>query len=143
MKNLITLLSLLFLLSSCTIGPKEINYGEDSCHFCSMTIVDRQHAAQLVTKKGKVYNYDASECMINSLSEFDPSSVALYLVTDYKIPEKLIDATQATFIVSPEIPSPMRANLSALSSRENAETLQESKSGQLFTWQEIQLHLNN
>ena len=108
-----------------------------------MTIVDRQHAAELVTHKGKVYKFDAAECMINSLSEMDPESIALFLVTDYSVPEQLIDAKTATFIISPEIPSPMRANLSALQSKEKAISLQNSKQGSLYTWEEIQLYLKN
>ncbi len=143
MKNLITLFSLLLLFTSCQIRPKEINYGEDNCHYCSMTIVDRQHAAEMVTHKGKVYKFDAAECMINSLSEMDPESIALFLVTDYSEPEQLIDAKTATFIISPEIPSPMRANLSALQSKEKAISLQNSKQGSLYTWEEIQLYLKN
>ncbi len=143
MKKLITLFSLLLLATACNVKPKQINYGEDMCHYCSMTIVDRQHAAQLVTNKGKVFNFDAAECMIHSLPEFDQDAIALFLVTDYEEPEKLIDATKATFIVTPEIPSPMRANLSALKSRERALALQTLKQGDLYSWQEIQLHLKN
>jgi copper chaperone NosL len=30
-----------------------------------MTIVDKVHAAEIVTKKGKVCKFDATECMIN------------------------------------------------------------------------------
>ena len=29
-----------------------------------MTIVDRQHAAEAVTSKGKVFKFDAIECMV-------------------------------------------------------------------------------
>jgi len=106
-----------------------------------MTIVDRQHAAELVTHKGKVYKFDAAECMINSLSEMDLESIALFLVTDYSAPEQLIDAKTATFLVSPEIPSPMRANLSALHSKDSAQSLLNAKNGRLFSWLEIQLYL--
>jgi len=137
MKTLITFFSLLLLLSSCNVGPKPINYGEDHCHFCSMTIVDRQHAAQLVTRKGKVYNFDAAECMIHSLPDFDATEVGHFLVTDYETPELLFDATTATFIISPNITSPMRANLAALTSRETGREVQLKKEGELFTWEEV------
>ena len=32
-----------------------------------MTIVDPRYGAELVTTKGKVYKYDAVECLINSV----------------------------------------------------------------------------
>ncbi len=55
------------LLSSCQPRPEPIHYGQDACDFCRMTIVDKQHAAQMVTEKGRVYKYDAIECMLNDL----------------------------------------------------------------------------
>jgi copper chaperone NosL len=130
---------ILLLLISCSPKPKEIYYGQDGCHYCSMTIVDRQHAAELVTEKGKVYKFDAAECMINYLSE-DKTSMAYYLVTDYTKPEGLIDAQSATFIISPNIPSPMRANLSAVAKLEKAIELQELKGGNLYSWDELLIH---
>jgi copper chaperone NosL len=105
-----------------------------------MTIVDRQHAAQLVTDKGKCYKFDATECMINFLSE-NSAPMAYYLVNDFQNPEVLIDAKTATFIISENIPSPMGANLSALSSYQEAQVLQESKGGTLYTWDELRAHL--
>ncbi len=135
--KVISLMFLCALLSSgCTVKPKEIYYGEDVCDYCSMTIVDRQHAAQLVTEKGKVYKFDATECMINHIAE-NKAPPAFLLVTDYSQPEKLIDARKATFIISENIPSPMSANLSALASQEIAHTLKEEKGGTLYTWQEL------
>lgn len=141
MKTLLTLTLLVILCYGCNMGPKEINYGEDHCHYCSMTIVDRQFGAQLVTKKGRSYKYDAAECMIQSLSEMETETISHFLVTDYMNPENLIDAQSAVFIVSPNIPSPMRANLSALSSKESAVTLKDDKDGDLFSWEEIQKYI--
>ena len=143
MRNLITPFSLLFFftLTSCNLQTNKIHYGEDGCHFCSMTIVDQQHAAQLVTRKGKVYKFDAAECMINSLQDFEIEKIARFLVTDYGAPTELIDATSATFIISPEMPSPMRANLSASKSKESATAILAGKQGDIYSWKEVQLYL--
>ena len=108
-----------------------------------MTIVDRQHAALFETKKGRVYKFDAIECMIGSMPDFDIEVIAKYYVADYNAPGELVDAEIATFIISPQIPSPMRANLSSLRLKEQALSLQKEKQGVLFTWQEIQQHLNS
>ena len=64
------------LLLSCTIKPEKINFGSDMCHFCQMTIVDRQHAAQYVTSKGKQFKFDAIECMLNEFSEKTTRSIS-------------------------------------------------------------------
>jgi copper chaperone NosL len=66
--------------------------------------------------------------------------MAYYLVTDYTKPEGLIDAQSATFIISPNIPSPMRANLSAVAKLEKAIELQELKGGNLYSWDELLIH---
>ena len=140
MKNLLLLL-LLSVALSCQFGPKEIAYGEQSCHFCRMTIVDKQHAAQFVNDKGKTYNFDATECLINYLSGVDEDAIGMLLVTNYNEPESLIEASSATFIISEDLPSPMGANLTATSTREEAVALLQNKSGKLYTWDELLVYL--
>lgn len=142
MKKLL-LIPLFFLLLACTVGPSKIAYGEQSCHFCRMTIVDKQHAAQFVNDKGKAFNFDAAECMINYLNGVDEESIGMLLVTDYKQPEVLIDATSATFVISEDIPSPMGANLSATTSRTEAEGMLSEKTGELYTWDELLAYFEN
>lgn len=145
MKKLITIVSLLSFLFfiSCTVQPQKIEYGKDACHFCRMNIVDQQHAAQLVTKKGKSFKFDATECMINHLKETDPKEVGLLLVADYNNPRDLIDANLATFIISENIPSPMGEFLTAVPTKEEALTLKKAKEGDIYTWDELLIHFNN
>ena len=131
----------LFFLSSCNVGPKAINYGSDGCHFCKMTIVDKVHAAEIVTKKGKVYMFDSLECMVHFMNEFDANEVQLYLSNDYNEPEALIDATKATFLISKNVPSPMGAFLTAFKTEAEAKKVQEKKEGTLYNWEELLAHL--
>ncbi|MEW4923899.1 nitrous oxide reductase accessory protein NosL [Algibacter sp. 2305UL17-15] len=130
-------IALILMLISCNVSPKPIEYGSDGCYFCKMTIVDKVHAAEIVTKKGKVYKFDATECMINFMDDFDTSEIALYLSNNYTEPEALIDATKATFLISENIPSPMGAFLSAFKNRADAEKTQVEKGGDLYTWTEL------
>ena len=132
LKN-ISLIALLLLFFSCNVGPEPINYGSDGCHFCSMTIVDKVHAAEVVTTKGKVYKFDATECMINFMDDLETSEIKLYLSNNYTEPEALIDATKATFLISENIPSPMGAFLSAFKKKADAEKFQTEKGGELYT----------
>ena len=108
-KNAVLLMVLVLMLLGCSNTPKPIAYGTDTCNYCSMTIVDKQHAAQFMTKKGRSYTFDASECMLNHLKEVDADKVGLYLVNDYNAPGQVIDATKAAFLISENIPSPMGA----------------------------------
>ena len=128
---------------SCTVKPEPINYGEDSCHFCKMTIVDKLHAAEVVTNKGKIYKFDATECMINFIDEFDTSTIKHYVSNNYTDPESLIDATKATFLISKNVPSPMGAFLSAFKNKEDAIKVQTEKGGKIYNWDELLIHFKN
>lgn len=133
-------LSLVFF--SCKNTPKPITYGTDGCHYCSMTIVDRQHAAQYMTQKGRSYAFDATECMLNQLKTIDAASIGLYRVNDYDAPGEMVDATQATYLISENIPSPMGAFLSAFATREAAQRAEDENGGILYTWEELNKHFN-
>ena len=136
----IIVLSLILILGACSIEPQEINYGSDACHYCSMTIVDRQHAAQLVTAKGRAYKYDAIECMINDIDRRE-DDIAILLVNDYSNPGALVQAESATYLISESIPSPMGAYLSAFTEAANAQAIKNSAGGEVFNWESVQSEL--
>lgn len=133
---------LLLILASCEVKPEPIRYGEEGCVFCKMTIVDKQHASELVTDKGKVYKFDAIECMINFKNENTDKEFELELVNDYSNPGELIRATEATYLISEQIKSPMGANLSAFAVDDSASRMQSEYGGQLFKWTGIQPYIN-
>ena len=129
------ILVLPFLAIACTPKQEAIIYGQNECSFCTMTIVDKIHGAELVTSKGKVYKYDAIECMMLAIKEKE--DLAMVLVNHLGQPEELIDATQATFLISEQLPSPMGGNITAFSSRESAEIALNKYQGELFTCSEL------
>ncbi len=133
MSRFFLLLSMAFLIS-CSAEPKPIEYGSDACAFCQMTIVDRQHAAEIVTDKGKAFKYDAIECMIRDLKNHESSKIAHFLITDFAESGTFTDALQATYLISENIPSPMGANLSGFKENKEAKKVQKLEGGQLFTW---------
>lgn len=134
-------LSLLLLLSmaSCSVEPVAIEYGSDVCHFCKMNIVDNQHAAEIVTKKGKAFKYDAIECMMQNRFDWAEEEIGLYLLTDYGTPGKLVDATKAIFLISENLPSPMGGNLTGFESESFAQEIQGEKGGELFSWEDLKI----
>ncbi len=137
MKSII-LSFIILLISSCSTKPQEINYGKESCNFCKMTIVDKQHASQIVSTKGKSYNFDAIECMMNYRKDNPEMKVDQYRVNDFDNPGQLLDAKNSTFLISEEIPSPMAENLSAFKNPESALNMKSQHDGELFSWEEIQ-----
>lgn len=136
--NIYILFTALFILNSCSIEPKEIAYGKDHCHFCDMTVVDKTHASEYVTKKGKAYTFDAIECMVNKLTEDkNEDKMAFILTANYTTPGELIDAKKATYLISKSIKSPMGANLSAFKLKESAEAYLNKGGGKLYNWQQL------
>ena len=132
----VAILSLL-LLASCSVEPEPIDFGREQCNHCMMNIVDKAHAAQYVTKKGKQYKFDAVECLINYLSNKDEKEIEQILVADYNNPRKMIEAKNAAYIISENINSPMGANLSAVTNVNDAEKLVEEHGGDVYKWDEI------
>jgi len=128
------------LFASCTPEPQPIEYGVDACEFCKMTIVDQQHAAEVVTEKGRVYTFDAIECMVNYVQKEGEDQFAFLLVNDYTQPGELIDARSSTFLISEAIPSPMGAFLSAFEQQGAARNIAEAKDGTLYNWTELKMH---
>lgn len=144
MKNIILTIGLcgLAALMACSPKPQDINYGEDACAYCKMTIVDRQHAAEAVTQKGRVYKFDAVECLLQHVEDAEEGEAAFahLLVNDFFEPGQLIEAQSSHYLISPEVPSPMGAFLSGFQDEAAAERLQAEKGGQTFTWPELLIH---
>ncbi len=131
---------LAILINSCSVEPEPINYGKDQCDFCKMGIVDKSHAAQYVSEKGKQFKFDAIECLIREISDpaIEKASLAHILVTDYNNPGKLIPVKEATFIICKKIKSPMGAYLSAFSTDAEAQKVIDEMGGEKYTWASIQ-----
>ncbi len=134
---------ILLLSISCKIEPQPIEYGKDQCSFCVMNIVDKTHAAQYVTKKGKQFKFDAIECLVNDISNKNEEDIAIFMVADYGNPGVMIPAKTATYLISEEIKSPMGAHLSALSTLEKAKELQQKHSGEIYTWETLKQKLSD
>lgn len=107
------------------------------CIYCKMSIIDPQHSAELVTLKGKAFTFDAIECMVDYININTETNYAFLMVADYLNPGQLIDAQNASFLISEAVPSPMGAFLSAFGSEQNAAVLQDEKGGEIYHWEAL------
>lgn len=134
-------LTILFMLilGGCAPEFEEIKYGSDQCDYCKMTIMDDKFSAQLVTKKGRNYKFDAIECMIWFLNDEYVKREDVYgmRVADYTNPGKMIDAENAYYLISPEIRSPMGAHLAAFPSKEDAERYKNELGGEVYAFEQL------
>lgn len=137
-------LGALTLLNGCAKKPATIAFGTDTCENCSMTISDPRYGAVFVTDKGRSYKFDSVECMVESLNDggrLAGTNVRDFYVMDYAHPGQVVDATQAAYLVSPNLPSPMGANVTSFAAQTSADSVQTEKGGDVMTWDAIQQHL--
>jgi len=109
-----------------------------------MTIIDKTHAAQLVTKKGKQFKFDAIECLVWNINEVPELAIqSNMLVTDYQNPGEMLLAEKAFYIISKGIKSPMGANLSAVGNEPAVETLIQTHGGERYNWAQLKDVIEN
>jgi copper chaperone NosL len=130
------LLPLFFLFSCKGDKPEPVRLGEDVCEYCKMVIADERFAAQVITKKGRVYKFDAIECMVGYYNQNEEEIKRAYVV-NFLNPKEFIPAEKAFYVRSPEIRSPMGMNLSAYKSKEDAKKALEGKEGELLDWKAL------
>lgn len=127
----------LFLLTGCTPEPQPIEFGRDGCHYCKMTIVDKRYGAELVTKKGKIYKFDAVECLINTVYDekfIEPGNIHSMWTIDFSNPTQLIDAGQCYYLHSDKLPSPMGMYLTAFSDNQKLQNAKAEFGGEVWSW---------
>lgn len=135
----IILLAVLFIAGSCTVNPEPINFGTDQCDHCRMTIVDNKFGAEIITSKGKIFKFDAAECMVKYVKDgkINDADVKEYLVIDASKPGQFTNARKAVYLISENFPSPMGANLSAYGNKNDAESFQKNYQGDFKDWDGI------
>ncbi|MEX2597967.1 MAG: nitrous oxide reductase accessory protein NosL [Salibacteraceae bacterium] len=136
--RIITIFCLLFtvVLGACSQSTKPIEYGKDNCHYCQMKIMDPKFGTEAVTKKGRVYKFDSSECLLRYLNDSDQEHSHI-VVTDFASPKTFVGADSAWFLVSKNMPSPMGGFLNAFSDKGTAEKFKNEKGGDLHDWSSI------
>jgi len=144
MINKINFLLFLMLMSSCSNSPESIDYGSDACQFCKMTIMDTNYGAELITPKGKIFKFDAVECMINfTTRNSDQSEGAALYVINYNDPHNWLSTESAMFLRSQKLPSPMGQYITAFESLEAAKVVQQQMGGEIQNFEEVVASMNN
>ena len=139
MKKFLISVIIILLFISCSVSPEKINYGEDHCVNCEMTIMDKRYATEIVTAKGKVYKFDSVECMVEFLKagKVNKEDAGLVLVTPFNHPEQLMDAGTSQILHCKNLPSPMGRYLTAFKDEAEAAPFKEQFGGDLYSWESL------
>jgi copper chaperone NosL len=133
-------MALILFLASCSTEPQQIDYGNENCDFCTMTISDDRFASELVLTTGKAHKFCSIECLVrdvNRSENYTNEDVSDYYVMDMTKPNTLIPVSDVVFLVSEQIQSPMGANLAAFENAEKAKELQKEWDGVIYSWDEL------
>jgi len=104
-----------------------------------MTLMDKKFGAELVTRKGKFYKFDDIKCFIDFYqSGSEPTdNFVRKLVVDYSSPGKLIEATDAFYLKSSEIRSPMNGQMAAFEMKASMDIFKKRWKGIYLVWGEV------
>jgi len=104
-----------------------------------MTISDMRFGSQLVTTKGRVYNFDDVQCMVAFVKEGSVTreDVAHCYLPDYANDNKLLPAEGLFLLKSESLKSPMRGDIAALVSEAEWEKVHEIHTGERLTWEDL------
>ncbi len=142
---LFCIVALLLVLSACAQGdatpaPPEIRYGEDMCVECNMIISDARFAAGYAHEvapgrfESKAFD-DIGGMLVHAEKHADDVVVSWY-VHDFDS-EEWLEATEATFVVSPELPTPMGYGIVAYADAAAAESRAGEVSAMIMSWDEL------
>lgn len=132
---------LIFGLMSCSSGPQPIKLGQDACSFCKMSIADNHFGAEIITKKGKVFKFDDTHCVLgfmkaNTINNDDIKET--YLV-NFDEPHNFIEAQKAFLLRSSELHSPMGGNVAGFDDENKMKDAMQNIKGDkiIVTWDEL------
>ena len=137
MKKLTYLLILLLSVSCKTKESDPIKLNSDGCDFCKMKIADGKFGAELITTKGRIYKFDDIHCMINYHKENLTTNIQSFYIHDFNQNNVLIPAENAFYVKGGEISSPMRGNIIAVKTEEEAKKIALKYNANPISWSEI------
>src|SRR5690606_16175198 len=130
---------LMFGLMSCNSGPQPIKIGTDACAFCKMTIADKNFGAEIITKKGKIYKFDDTHCLVafRESGDINPDDIKETYLVNFAEPHNFIEASKGFYLKSEEIHSPMGGNIASFDDEAKMEEAAQKLKGEKVTWDQI------
>lgn len=125
-------------LGSCQTKERPIKRGE-ACAHCKMPVSDLKFAAEIITKKGKVYVFDDIVCAskIIASGELVKSNVKDIFVSNFYNENELLNVNSALFLKSEKLRSPMNGNIGSFKNKSDLDKAATEFNGQVITRDKI------
>ena len=137
MKKISYFLLFIAMVACAPKGAEPIKLNIDGCEFCKMKIADGKFGAEIITAKGRIYKFDDMHCMINYHKENPNLKIQSFYIHDFSQDNTLIAAESAFYVKGGEINSPMRGNIIAVKTAEEAKHMAEKYDANPISWEEI------
>ena len=140
MSKSLSIILLAFLVISCEPTVQAINYGQDGCSYCRMTIVEDLYGSELLTTKGKAYKFDSIECLAAFVVKGEVSTENIHglYFTDFEEAGNLYPLQEMIFVQAKKLKSPMGLNLSAYRTQKTADDVALLYFGETMDWKQVQ-----
>lgn len=121
---------------------RPIPYGTEPCAHCHMVITDARFAAELVSRKGRVWFFDDPACLaaFYASGEVPPGDVALLVVNDFVTPDSALDARTASYLETARVQTPMGGGIIALRAGHEADSVRSALGGSVLSWDQLPHH---
>ncbi len=135
----VMIISTALFFAGCSVQPEAINYGKDQCAACRMTIMEPKFAGEIINNNGKVFKFDDAHCVAEYLQagQIKKEDVKMVVFTNFKQPDEFLQTTNAWFVKSASLKSPMNGNVAAYADKATAEAEAQSLPGEAGSWEEI------
>lgn len=133
---LIAITSLMLTLPSCNTAAEPFETGKDNCHFCKMAITDTRFGGEIITTKGKIFKFDDLHCIIQFLQsgELAKKDISQSLTINFDKPNTFLDTDKASFVISPELKSPMGSHAAAFADKAASAKFSQGKEAEVLDW---------
>jgi len=120
-------------------GPRPLVFGTERCAHCHMTLADPRFAGELITTTGKVVPFDDVGCLASFVVSGGVSRerIRSLWVDDFVQPDSLLEVSQAVFLRSDAILTPMDYGLAALRPGRQADSVRAALGGALLSWEQV------
>lgn len=124
---------------ACTPKKEPIVLGKDSCSFCKMTFTDARFGGEILTVKGRVYKFDDTHCILQFLKagSVPKDAVNTIYVVDFLGAHNLIPVTQACFLTSDVLRTPMNGNTAAFATIDSLNACLKDCNGKQVYWNNL------